>query len=754
MNTILSFRRFSLFLLSVCLLSCSNTTTDPIEKRLEAILQEMTLDEKIGQLNQTDGGDINQLKERIRKGEIGAIFNIDARQIDDIQRIAVEESRLGIPIVFARDVIHGYHTIFPIPLAQAATWNPALVEQGCRVSAVEATAEGIRWTFSPMVDIARDPRWGRIAEGYGEDTYLTSVMGAAAVRGYQTDSMATCPTSMAACTKHFVAYGASEGGRDYNVTWIPENMLREVYLPPFKACVDAGTASLMASFNEINMVPNHVNAHTNTEILRDEWNYDGLLDGDWGALGMLLNHGMAADKEEAALKAINAGLDMDMAAQIYAGHLKTLVRNKQVSEKQIDEAVRRVLRMKLRLGLFEQPYTHNIPIDLPAHYAAAQQAAEESAILLKNNNVLPLNPARLRKVAVVGPLADSPRDQVGTWCFDADYNRCITPLQAIEQQYGDRLQIIYEPLLNFARDRKNITVPASLHTADVILCFLGEEALMSGEGKCMADLSLKGNQTQMVNRLAELGKPLVLIVMAGRPLTMEQEFQKADAVLYALHGGTMAGPALSRLIFGEVSPSGKLPVTMPRMTGQIPIYYNHHRTGRPADHDPRPLYDVPVGAAQFSFGDLCYYLDAGALPLYPFGYGLSYTTFEYSPVTLSDTLFLAGQPLTATCTVTNTGNRPAKEAVQCYLRDVVGEAATRPVRQLIGFEKIELQPGESKTVTFQVTDDNLKYWHQETDHLSQRVYLAADKGQFQLWIAPNSVAGTPVSFRLNEDINE
>ena len=740
----------NLFLVASILLlvGCSpQEQKDPQEKKIDELISKMTLGEKIGQLNQLNGAGLSDgMKDLVRTGQIGSILNeVDVKTINELQRIAVEESRLGIPLIFARDVIHGFKTVFPIPLGQAATWNPELVEACARIAAIEATATGIRWTFAPMIDIARDPRWGRIAESCGEDPYLTSIMGVAMIKGFQGEDL-TAPTSMAACAKHFTGYGAAEAGRDYNTTWIPEHLLREVYLPPFEAAAKAGVSTFMCSFNDINGIPASGNKFTNKKILRDEWKYDGMMVSDWSSIMEMIPHGYCTDLKDAAEKAIHAGVDMDMEGYAYIDYLKELVQSGTVSEKLIEEAVRNVLRFKFRLGLFDNPYTKEQE-ELP-HYTAdalskAKQAAMESVVLLKNEkNILPLSD-NVKTVAVIGPLSDSPADQLGTWCFDGDPKHAITPLKAIHDEYGQKVKVIAEKGLTYSRNKNPQGIAKAVEAAkkaDVVLFFAGEESLLTGEAHCLADISLQGAQSELLSALKKTGKPVVMTVMAGRPLTIQKECLEADAVLYAFHGGTMAGPALADLIFGKVSPSGKMPITIPRKVGQIPIYYSHKSTGRPAE-DMVMIDVIPVGAEQFSIGYGCksYHLDAGNGPLFPFGYGLSYTTFQYSEPRLSQQTLSKNETLTVECDITNTGNMVASEVVQLYVRDVVA-SIIQPVRVLKGFQKIELKTGETKTVSFTLDSNQLAIWNKDMVKLTE-------PGEFQVWVSADSQSGIPVSFQ-------
>lgn len=736
----------SIVLLAATLIAC-NEVNNTTEAKIDELLSKMTLKEKIGQMNQLTGlGLADDMKSQIKSGNVGSILNeTDVNITNELQRIAVEESRLGIPLLFGRDVIHGFKTIFPIPLGQAATWNLQIVEDGARVAAKEASSTGIRWTFAPMVDISRDPRWGRIAESCGEDPYLTSVMGVAMVKGFQGNKLSD-NGSIAACAKHFAGYGASESGKDYNTTWIPEVQLRDVYLPSFKAASDAGAASFMCSFNDINGVPSSGNEHLNNDILRNEWKFDGVLVSDWASIEQMIKHGVCADLKDAAQKATKAGVDMDMMGYAYVGHLEELVKSGKVDEKLIDNAVRNILRMKFRLGLFDNPYTKTETKS--AFYTEdalekAKQAATEGTVLLKNNDVLPIS-KKVKTIAVIGPLSDAPADQLGTWVFDGEPSHSITPLQAIQQNYGAAYKIIAEKGLAYSRDMNAAGISKAVSVAqkaDIVLYFAGEEAILSGEAHCRADINLPGAQTQLLATLKKTGKPVVTIIMTGRPNTIQTEVELSDAVLYAFHGGTMAGPALADLIFGKSIPSGKLPVTMPRMVGQIPIYYAHKMTGRPAENIIL-INDIPIEAGQTSLGNTSYHLDAGDSPLFPFGFGLSYTTFEYSAVKLSAKEMNAGGTITAECTIKNTGKYDAQEVAQLYIRDLVAELA-RPVRELKGFQKISLKAGETKTVKFEINSDEIGYWHQNNTYKSE-------PGEFQVWISKDSQSGSPVSFTLKK----
>lgn len=718
-----------------------------IESKVENLLSKMTLEEKLGQMNQLSPWNFDELAERIRKGEVGSILNVvNPEEVNKIQKIAVEESRLGIPILVSRDVIHGYKTIFPIPLGQAATFNPQIVEDGARVAAIEASSDGIRWTFSPMIDVSRDPRWGRIAESCGEDSYLNAVMGAAMIKGYQGDSL-NDPTSMAACAKHFVAYGAAEGGKDYNSTFIPERVLRNVYLPPFKAAVDAGCATFMTSFNDNDGVPSTANKFVLKDVLRDEWKYDGMVVTDWASALEMVNHGFCADGKDAAEKSVNAGVDMEMVSETFINNLKQSLAEKKVSMETIDNAVRNILRLKFRLGLFDNPYivTPQSVKYAEEHLQKAKTAAEQSLILLKNdNNTLPVTD-KIRTIAVVGPMADAPYEQMGTWVFDGEKDHTRTPLNAIKEMYGDKVNVIFEKGLEYSRDKKTGGISKAVgaaRRADMVIVFVGEESILSGEAHSLANLDLQGAQSELINSLAATGKPLVTVVMAGRQLTIANEVEASDAVIYSFHPGTMGGPAIADVLFGKVNPSGKTPVTFPRMTGQCPIYYAHNNTGRPSNPTEMLIDEIPVEAGQTSVGCRSFYLDAGTSPLFPFGYGLSYTTFEYSDLKLSSASLSANDNLSVTFTLKNTGKYDGTEVVQLYVQDKVG-SVTRPVKELKSFQRVDLKSGESKQVSFTVPVSDLAFWGYDMKY-------EVEPGDFKLWVGTNSAEGLSADFTVTD----
>lgn len=728
----------AIMLISVlALASCSMESKSDIDKKVDELLSKMTLHEKVGQMNQLSGG--AWLVDQAAKGEVGSILNcVDPAEINAVQKAAVEQSRLGIPILVSRDVIHGFRTIFPIPIGQAATFDPAIVEKGARIAAVEATASGVRWTFSPMLDIARDPRWGRVAEGSGEDPYLDALMGVAMVKGYQGDDLSD-PTSMAACIKHFVGYGAAEGGRDYNTTMISERSLRNTYFPAFKAAAEAGAATLMTSFNEIDGIPSTGNKWLLKDILRDEWGWDGMVVTDWNSAGEMIAHGFSRDLKHTAEQAINAGVDMDMMSYGFIQYVEELVKEGKVSEKEIDRAVRNILKLKFELGLFEHPYvdeTASAKVDYaPEHLEAAKQCAIESAVLIKNNGVLPL--AGAKTILVTGPLADAPHEQMGTWAFDGQKEHTLTPLAALRQEYD----VIWEPGLDYSRDKDRsdfAKVRIAASRADAAVVFVGEEAILSGEAHSLSNLNLQGAQSELIAEVAKSGKPVVVVVIAGRPLTIERDLANCDAMLYSFHPGTMGGPALADLIKGKAVPSGKLPMTFLRDAGQAPFYYNHNNSGRPCNGTETLLDDIPMAAGQTSLGCTSYYLDTGYGPLFPFGYGLSYTSFEYGKPVVENAELGRDDVLRVSFDLKNTGKYEGTEVAQLYVQDKVG-SVVRPVRELKRFERVNLAPGESRKVTFELPVAELAFWNLDMEYV-------VEPGDFRLWVAGDSASGTPIDF--------
>ena len=716
-----------------------------------SLIAQMDLAEKIGQMCQIDvAGEAlsEELKARLSAGEVGSIINqVDVELVNEIQRVAVEESRLGIPLLIGRDVIHGFKTVLPIPIGQAASWNRDLVEAGARISALEAARAGVNWTFAPMLDIARDPRWGRVAESFGEDPFLASVLGSAMVSGFQGQSLRDSG-SIAACAKHFAGYGAAESGRDYATTNIPENELRNVYLQPFHAAVTAGAATVMTSFGDLNGIPCTANGFLLRQILREEWGFCGFVVSDWDSVFHLKVHGLTADDAGSALEAAQAGVDMEMASTTYKQYLAQLVEQGKLSESVIDQAVARILRLKLALGLFENPYTE--PEALPAYgntqaLDVARQTARESIVMLKNaETLLPLSANMLRSIAVVGPLADAPYEQLGTWIFDGDSALSVTPLEAIRRRVGPEVEVNFFQAMATSRDRNTDAFEAVAEAAgqsDVVLMFLGEESILSGEAHCRADINLPGAQAELVRKLKAAGKPIIAVILAGRPLTLTNVIDEIDALFFAWHPGTMGGEAISDLLFGDFSPSGKLPVSFPRHVGQVPVYYNHKNSGKPPSDDAIVhIDDIDANATQTSLGMTAFHLDEGFRPLFPFGFGLSYADFVYANLSCDKQQVRLGEALRISAEVSNQGSCKAIETVQLYIRDLVGNV-TRPVRELRGFRRIELEPGQIETVTFDLHTDDLAFFGRD----QQRVVEA---GEFRAWVGGSSEAELETGFSL------
>lgn len=716
-----------------------------IDIRVSNLLQQMALEEKIGQLVQFSSGnatgpdnvkiDQHQLA---AQGGIGSLLNLTgAKAVNELQREAIEKSRLKIPILFGLDIIHGFRTIYPIPLAMASTWNADLAEQCARMAAVEGTAHGIRWTFSPMVDIARDARWGRITEGNGEDPLLGEIMAAAWVRGYQGDDLSH-PQAMLACAKHFAAYGGAEGGRDYNTVDLSDRVLREIYLPPFKAAVDAGVGTFMSAFNTLRGVPASADAAMLTGVLRGEWDFQGFVVSDWNSIGELIPHGLALDGEDAALRSLTSGLDMDMQSNLYITKLSGLVKSGKLKEEVIDISVRRVLRLKFALGLFENPYVDESleasSILRPESLALARKAAEESFVLLKNDApaggkpVLPLNDSQT--VALIGSLADSQPDMFGAWVLNGKAEDVVTLRQSMAERLREKL--IYAPGAG-PRDESGEGFAAALEAAskaDVVVMALGESNEMSGEACSRTRLDLPGKQLELLQAVVATGKPVALVLFSGRPLGISWETEHVPAILEAWFPGVQAGPALVRALYGEINPAGKLTATFPRSVGQVPIYYNCFNTGR-----PNP------GKDRFITG----YIDSACTPLYPFGWGLSYTAFEYSPARITTPRAKAAElngeaSIQVEATVKNSGEREGEEVVQLYI-GIRGASVVRPVRELKGFEKISLKPGESRNVKFTLGRKELAFWNLEMNNVVEPCELT-------VWIAPHAQAGQPVKIMI------
>mgnify|MGYP002986401638 FL=1 len=741
-------------MLSACLLllpfiSCTqvqDTKNDAvIEQKIEALLSRMTLEEKIGQMNQISSyGNIEDMSGLIKKGEVGSILNeVDPVRVNALQRVAMEESRLGIPLLFGMDVIHGYETMFPIPLGLSCTWNMKAIEESARIAAIEASADGICWTFSPMVDVSRDPRWGRVSEGNGEDPFLGAEIARAMVRGYQGKDMSSNDEIMA-CVKHFALYGASEAGRDYNTVDMSHQRMFNEYMLPYQAAVEEGVGSVMASFNEVDGVPATGNKWLMTDVLRKQWNFDGFVVTDYTGITEMTDHGMGDTQTVAAL-ALNAGVDMDMVSDAFTSTLKKSLEEGKVSVKAVDAACRRILEAKYKLGLFDNPYKYcditrpKKQIFTKEHRAIARKTASESFVLLKNeNSVLPL--AKKGTIAVVGPLADSRSNMPGTWSVAAVMNKYPSLIEGLKEVVGGKAKILMAKGSNLMSDaeyeeratmfgrtlhRDNRTDKELLDEAlavaaksDVIVAALGESSEMSGESSCRTDLEMPDTQRALLQELLKTGKPVVLVLFTGRPLVLNWEQENVPAILNVWFGGSEAALAIGDVLFGNVNPSGKLTATFPKSVGQIPLFYNHKNTGRP----------LPQGAWFQKFRSN--YLDVDNEPLYPFGYGLSYTTFSYSDITLDKSSMNINGEITATVTVTNTGKYDGSEVVQLYIRDLIG-SVTRPVKELKGFEKIFLKAGESKQVSFKLTADMLKFYNYNLD-------FVCEPGDFEVMIGGDS----------------
>lgn len=711
------------------------------------LMAKMTLEEKIGQMTlltsdlESTGPTLREgYREDVRAGKVGALFNAyTVEYTTELQRMAVNETRLKIPLLFGYDVIHGHRTIFPISLGEAASWDLKAIELAARISAKEATAEGLHWTFAPMVDVGRDARWGRVSEGAGESVYMNNVVAKARVRGYQGDDLGALDT-MLATVKHYAAYGAAQAGRDYHTVDVSERTLRDVYLPPFKAAIDAGSASIMTSFNEVDGVPASGSKHLLTDVLRDQWGFKGFVVTDYTSINEMIPHGYSRDEKHAGEQAANAGVDMDMQGAVFMNHLAKSVAEGTVPMARIDAAVKAILEMKYRLGLFEDPFRYSdlnrqkTGLYKPEYLEAARDVARKSMVLLKNeNNALPLA-ATARRIAVIGPLGNSKTDMIGSWSAAGD--RQTRPVTLVEglQARRNAPQITYAKGASYEIGNTDTSgfaeAIAAAQNSDVIIAAMGEKWDQTGEAASRTDLDFPGEQTALLKELKKLGKPIILVVMSGRPNTMQWAHDNVDAILHAWYPGTMGGHAIADVLFGDYNPSGKLPMTFPRTVGQVPIHYDMKNTGRPYTPDnPQQKY-------------LSRYLDVPNTPLYAFGHGLSYTTFNYSPVTLSAASIRKGQPLTATVTVTNTGKRAGEEVVQMYVRDLVG-SVTRPVLELKGFEKVMLKPGQSRRVTFTLTDADLAFTRQDMS-------WGSEPGEFTLFVGTASDQLQQANFTLTE----
>lgn len=706
---------------------------DSIDRKINVLLAKMTLEEKIGQLNQYTGDrkaatgptgkSIDKLQE-VKDGRVGSLLNIKGTKATREMQEAAMQSRLKIPLLFGLDVIHGYRVTFPIPLAEAASWDLPAIEQAARVAGEEASAAGVHWTFAPMVDIARDPRWGRVMEGAGEDPFLGSQIAIARVKGFQGKKLGDL-NSVMACVKHFAAYGAAIGGRDYNTVDMSNRLLWEVYLPPFKAALDAGAATFMNSFNELNGIPATGNAYLQRDILKGKWNFKGFVVSDWNSVGEMVQHGYAKDKYEAASFAINAGSDMDMESHSYIDNLVKLVADKKVSVAIIDDAVKRILRKKFELGLFTDPFRYSneerekAVLDAPANHEAARNMAKKSIVLLKNEGqLLPLS-STLKTIAVIGPLAKAKADMQGFWSIKWENDKLISLYDGLETRLGSNTNLLYAKGCD-VKDTSRAGFAAAVETAsraEVIIVAVGENFDMSGEAKSRADIHIPGVQEELIKVLQATGKPMVVLVMAGRPLVFNWTADHVPAILYTWWLGSEAGNAMADVLFGDYNPAAKLPMSFPRAEGQIPIYYNYNNTGRPSTNDK----DVVYRSA---------YIDQANTPRFAFGHGLSYTTFTYSNLTLSTHSLPNGQHLTASFTLTNNGKYKGEEVVQLYIRDVVA-SVVRPVKELKGFQKLLLQPGETRTVTFEIGDKELSFYNNNLEKI-------IEPGDFRIMIGSAS----------------
>lgn len=739
-----------------------NAHIDPpltMEQKIDSLLQRMTLEEKIGQLVQYTGfdeltgpgeksGDLLEKHNRIKNGHVGSLLNvISVKSTRQAQELAIKNSRLKIPMIFGYDVIHGFKTMFPIPLAESASWDLEAIELSAKIAAKEAASSGIHWTFAPMVDISRDPRWGRVMEGAGEDTYLGAKIAVARVKGFQGKDMKD-PFSVAACAKHFAAYGFAEAGRDYNTVDISDYTLHNVILPPFKACADAGVATFMNAFNEIGGITSTANAYLQRDILKKEWNFQGFVVSDWGSIAEIIDHGQAANKEEASLMAITAGSDMDMEGYCYEESLQKLVNEGKISLEIIDDAVRRILRIKYQLGLMDNPYLYcdekreKENVLTPEHLAASRDVARKSIVLLKNKGeILPLK-QNLKSIAVIGPLAADKDIPLGNWRAQAVSNSAVSLLEGIQQAVGKGTKVSHAEGCKLAISERSFPRPLTLNytdrsqidqavalakTAEVVVLAIGEDSHQSGEGRSQSNIGLLGLQQELLEAVYAANKNVVVVLMNGRPLAIPWMADNVPAIVEAWHLGSEAGNAIADVLFGKYNPSGKLPMSFPRDVGQIPVYYNHKHTGRAKPKSPNEVF-------------WAHHTDMPNAPLFPFGFGLSYTTFEYSPIRLSKNTFKQGEQITATITLKNTGKYEGTEVVQLYIRDLVG-SLTRPIKELKGFQKITLKPNESKEVTFTITAKDLAYY-------TVRKQWESEPGDFHLFIGTNSKEVQKVAFKL------
>lgn len=751
MKRIVSVLLFVVLLIATGQLKAQQTNDAKMKSFVDALMKKMTLEEKIGQLNLPGSGDIvtgqaqsSDIAKKIKEGKVGGLFNIKSvAKIRDVQKVAVEQSRLKIPLIFGMDVIHGYETVFPIPLGLSCSWDMKLIENSARIAAVEASADGINWTFSPMVDIARDPRWGRIAEGNGEDAFLGSQIAKAMVKGYQGTDLTRNNTIMS-CVKHYALYGAADAGRDYNTTDMSHQRMYNEYFPPYKAAVDAGAGSVMASFNEIDGVPATANKWLLTDVLRKQWGFKGFLVTDYTGINEMIDHGIG-DLQTVSARALMAGIDMDMVGEGILLTTQKSLKEGKVTLAQIDAACRRILEAKYKLGLFDDPYKYcdenraKTEVFTTEHRQIARSTAAQSFVLLKNqNNVLPLK--KSGTIALIGPLADNKENMPGTWSVAANFDKATSVLTGLKEVVGDKVKILTARGSNldedslfeeragmFGKSLRRDSRPAHVilqealdiaNQSDVIVAALGESAEMSGESSSRSNIEIPKIQQDLLKALLKTGKPVVLVLFTGRPLALKWENDNVPAILNVWFGGSEAGYAIADVLFGDVNPSGKLSTTFPQNIGQVPIFYNHKNTGRPLEDGK--------WFSKFRSN----YLDVSNDPVYPFGYGLSYTSFSYSDIQLSSTSLKGKQTLTASVTITNTGKYDGKEIVQLYIRDVVG-SVTRPVKELKGFQKIELKAGESKTVSFSITPEDLKFYNYDLKY-------DWEAGDFEIMIGGNS----------------
>jgi beta-glucosidase len=730
------------FIVFAVIIQANTSTTDD---KIDALIAQMTLEEKAGQLNQYSGyeiitGDIDKSKisdrnRLVQKGLVGSVLNVlGTEDVEKAQRYAVEETRLGIPLMFAFDVIHGYRTIFPIPLAESASWDLEAMERSARIAAIEASSAGQNWTFAPMVDISHDPRWGRVMEGAGEDPYLGAQIAKARVRGFQGTDLSK-PDTIAATAKHFAAYGEVIAGRDYNNVDISRRKLWEIHLPPFKAALDEGVRSFMNAFNEFEGVPSSANTYLLTDILRDQWDYDGVVVSDWDSFGAMVTSGVAADDAEAAEMSLEAGSDIDMESDVFVNFIPQLVQDGRIDEAQVDEAVRRVLQLKFELGLFEDPYRYidaerekNL-ILAPEHREAARDMARKSVVLLKNDNqLLPLD-KNIKNIAIIGPLGDNQFHMNGFWRGKGQAEDVVTLLDGIKSAVSETTNVRYAEGSGLESvDQEQLDKAIKLaKQSDVVILAVGEDADKTGESSSRTNIELYPSQQNLVKAIHKTGTPVVMVVMNGRPLAIEWSADNIPSILNAWFLGSEAGNAIADVIFGDYNPSAKLTMTVPRKTGQIPIFYNTKRISRPLDNT---RYTSK-------------YIDSPIEPLYPFGYGLSYTEFSYSPIKLSKDSIKFGESLTASVTITNTGKRFGEEVIQLYIQDMVG-SAVRPVKELKGFNKIALKAGQSQVVSFTVNADDLAFYTRDMS-------FKAEVGDFKLYIGASSEDLQEVTFELTSD---